>query len=104
MAAGVCLYVACRSPRGVGSIIERGVARRSFGLLRRDLWLPIDPSASGPSAGYVSRHATSYHKLPRGSTVGGGPSRLRPLAAATLLCRGSHATTPRSRSAIAAPL
>jgi hypothetical protein len=25
-----------------------GVARRSFGLLRRDLWLPIDPSASGP--------------------------------------------------------
>jgi hypothetical protein len=29
-----------------GSILDRGVARRSFGLLRSDLWLQIDPSAS----------------------------------------------------------
>ena len=28
-----------------GSIILRGVARRSFGLVRLDLWLQIDPSA-----------------------------------------------------------
>src|SRR5262249_61475791 len=47
---------------------------------------------------------TSYHKLPLGLTSGGGPSRLRPLAVSTFLCRGSHATTPCSRSAIAAPL
>jgi hypothetical protein len=29
-----------------GSILDRGVARRSFGLLRHDLWLQIDPSTS----------------------------------------------------------
>ncbi len=39
-----------------GSILDRGVARRSFGLLRRDLWLQIDPSESTPSAGYILRH------------------------------------------------
>jgi hypothetical protein len=32
-----------------GSILDRGVARRSFGLLRHDLWLQIDPSISVPA-------------------------------------------------------
>src|SRR5262249_2014287 len=54
-AAPVCLYVAFRTRRRVGSILDRGVARRSFGLLRYDLLLQIDPSASGPRAGYVLR-------------------------------------------------
>src|SRR4051794_18539578 len=30
-----------------GGIFLRGVARRSFGLVRHDLWLQIDPSAAG---------------------------------------------------------
>src|SRR5262249_559542 len=55
IAAAVCLYVHfCSRPR-VESILNRGVARRSFGLLRCDLLLQIDPSASGPRAGYILR-------------------------------------------------
>jgi hypothetical protein len=54
-AAAVCLYVAFHSGSLVGSILNRGVARRSFGLLRFDLLLQIDPSASAPRAGYLLR-------------------------------------------------
>jgi hypothetical protein len=46
------------------SIMEPGVAGRSFGLLRYDLLLQIDPSVTDPSAGYILRRTTSYHKLP----------------------------------------
>src|SRR5205807_185551 len=53
--AGVRLYVHFHSRHPVGSILDRGVARRSFGLLRHDLLLQIDPSASDPRAGYVLR-------------------------------------------------
>src|SRR5262249_21783500 len=61
----------------IGSILERGVARRSFGLLRYDLWLQIDPSVTDPSAGYILRHRpliTSFRCV----RLLGGPSRLRP--------------------------
>src|SRR5439155_1040337 len=54
-AAPVCLYVHFCSRRCVGSILDRGVARRSFGLLRYDLLLQIDPFALGPRAGYILR-------------------------------------------------
>ncbi|HTU22025.1 MAG TPA: hypothetical protein VMG10_28560, partial [Gemmataceae bacterium] len=46
------LVCSIHSRHHVGSILDRGVARRSFGLLRCDLWLQIDPSESTPSAGY----------------------------------------------------
>jgi hypothetical protein len=51
----VGLYVQFDSQRSVGSILHGGVARRSFGLVRFDLWLQIDPSAAAPSAGYILR-------------------------------------------------
>ena len=47
IAAPVCLYVQFHSRPSFGSTLKRGVARRSFGLLRPDLWLQIDPSAAG---------------------------------------------------------
>jgi hypothetical protein len=49
------LYVHFHSRFHVGSILNRGVARRSFGLLRFDLLLQIDPSASDPRACYILR-------------------------------------------------
>jgi hypothetical protein len=49
------LYVQFCSRCRVGSILHSGVARRSFGLLRLDLWLQIDPSVSDLSAGYILR-------------------------------------------------
>src|SRR6516225_2197362 len=66
IAAAVCLYVHFRAWPSVGRILDRGVARRSFGLVRLDLLLQIDPSAAGPSAGYILRPPTSAHKLPLG--------------------------------------
>src|SRR5205823_2730717 len=51
----VCLYVHFHSQRLVGSILFGGVARRSFGRVRHDLLLQIDPSASDRSAGYILR-------------------------------------------------
>src|SRR5262245_59918724 len=54
-AAAVGLYVQFRLRQRVGSILNPGVARRSFRLLRRDLLLQIDPSAPGPRAGYILR-------------------------------------------------
>jgi hypothetical protein len=54
-AAAVCLYVPFHSRFSVGSILNGGVARRSFGLLRFDLLLQIDPSASDASACYILR-------------------------------------------------
>jgi hypothetical protein len=55
MAAAEGLYVHFHSRPSVGSILKRGVARRSFGLLRCDLLLQIDPSALGPRACYILR-------------------------------------------------
>ena len=49
--APVGLYVHFRRRR----ILPGGVARRSFGLVRLDLLLQIDPSASGHRAGYILR-------------------------------------------------
>ena len=55
IAAAVCLYVPFRARPSVGRILDRGVARRSFGLLRLDLLLQIDPSVSDPRACYILR-------------------------------------------------
>src|SRR5262245_31119238 len=69
IAAAVCLYVHFCSRLRVGSILDRGVARRSCGLLRSDLWLPIDPSALDWRAGYILRPGsliTSFLVVQRG--------------------------------------
>jgi hypothetical protein len=54
MAAPVCLYVHFRSRHQLGSILKRGVARRSFGLVRFDLLSQIDPSVTDPSGSLLS--------------------------------------------------
>jgi hypothetical protein len=59
MAAPVGLYVHFRARRAAGRILCGGAAGRSFGWLRLDLWLPIDPSASDTRAGYIFRPALS---------------------------------------------
>src|SRR5262245_52225153 len=84
-----------------GSILERGVARRSVGLLRYNLLLQIDPSVTDRSAGYILRHRpliTSFRCV----RLRGGPSRLRPLPPVHLLWR-SPVPEPYPHSALSKP-
>ena len=85
----------------IGSTMEPGVARRSFGLLRYDLLLQIDPSVTDLNAGYILRHRpliTSFRCV----RLLGGPSRLRPLPPVHLLWR-SHVSKPYPHSAFSKP-
>ena len=54
-AGPVCLYVPFRPRFRGGSTLSKGVARRSFGLVRLDLLLQIGPSVPDRRACYVSR-------------------------------------------------
>ena len=53
-ARSTCMFISPPPSRGGGTLV-RVVARRSFGLLRFDLLMQIDPSASSPRAGYILR-------------------------------------------------
>src|SRR6516165_2486462 len=99
-----------------GSILFRGVAGRSIGLLRRDLLLQIDPSASGARACYILRPGpliTSFLTArPRRRALAAAipsspfpeapcyrattPPRRRPPASASALTPRATATTPPS--------
>jgi CHC2 zinc finger len=121
------LYVQFHSRQPFGSTLKRGVARRSFGLLRRDLLLQIDPSVAGPSAGYILRSRpliTSFRSarpapedprgygpfvfpftaLPRSSCYHKPPPpRNRPDAAASASTRPATAITPPSSATASCP-
>ena len=120
MAAPVGLYVQFHSRPSFGSTLKRGVARRSFGLLRSDLLLQMDPSAAGRSAGYIPRRRPRITSLrsarpapedPRGQ----GPFLARflhlprvpcyhnPLSTPTAPCRRPTASTPSPASAPSPP-
>ena len=87
----------------IGSTMEPGVARRSLGLLRLNLWLQIGPSVTDLSAGYILRRTTSHHKLPL------RPSSRRTLAAtAPVICTSAvekpcYQTVPPLRAQQAHP-
>ena len=82
----------------IGSILERGVARRSLGLLRHDLLLQIGPSVTDLSAGYILRRTTAHHKLPLRPSSRRTLAATAPVSCASAVEKPCYQTVPPLRA------